>query len=262
MLLSPERIEKHLIKVTDQLKEDPNKSKQSEGLKPGQLEIRNQSEQQKNVEAKQKEEKLVDLVTSPDWVKKSNKRNALITKVSKYLANTVGWDRFNVYFCGNEVRNDLLYKISKLWVDKNSRLEIIQEVHDQLAVRHVRTRKTILIIQQHYFWPKMKKDVKQYIRNWHVWKRSKASRNCYNGTLKPLPMPEWPWTDIILDFVTSLPECELKNAILIIVDCLAKKQVYIPCSDKNNKINAKITAKMLLHNVWRKHELPLSVVSD
>ena len=46
------------------------------------------------------------------------------------------------------------------------------------------------------------------------------------------------------------------------MDCLAKKRVYIPCSDKDKKTNAKATAKMLIHNVWRKHSLPLSVVSD
>ena len=65
-----------------------------------------------------------------------------------------------------------------------------------------------------------------------------------------------------MDFVTGLPECELKNAILMVVDCLAKERVYIPCSDKDEETNAEATAKMLLHNVWRRHGLPSSVVSD
>ena len=65
-----------------------------------------------------------------------------------------------------------------------------------------------------------------------------------------------------MDFVTGLPECKLKNTILMVVDRLAKERVYIPCSDKNNGTNAKATAKMLLHNVWRRYGLPSSVVSD
>ena len=64
-----------------------------------------------------------------------------------------------------------------------------------------------------------------------------------------------------MDFVTGLPECDLKNAILIVIDQLAKKRVYIPCLDKE-KTNAEATAKMLLHNVWQRPDLPLSVVSD
>ena len=65
-----------------------------------------------------------------------------------------------------------------------------------------------------------------------------------------------------MDFVTGLPECELKNAILMVVDRLAKERVYIPCSDKDEGTNAEATAKMLIHNVWRRHGLPSSVVSD
>ena len=63
--------------------------------------------------------------------------------------------------------------------------------------------------------------------------------------------------------MTSLPEGELKNAILMIVNQLAKEQFYIPCLDKNERqTNAEATAKMLLHNVWRSHGLPSSIMSD
>ena len=65
-----------------------------------------------------------------------------------------------------------------------------------------------------------------------------------------------------MDFVTGLPEYELKNTILMVVDRLAKERVYIPCSDQDEGTNAKATAKMLLHNVWQRHSLPSSVVSD
>lgn len=65
-----------------------------------------------------------------------------------------------------------------------------------------------------------------------------------------------------MDFVISLPECKLKNAIFMVVDCLAKDQVYISYSDKDEEIKAKVTTKMLPHNVWQKYGLPSSVVLD
>ena len=65
-----------------------------------------------------------------------------------------------------------------------------------------------------------------------------------------------------MDFVTGLPECELKNAILMVVDRLAKERVYIPCSDKDEGTNAEAITRILIHNVWRRHGLPSSVVSD
>ena len=187
----------------------------------------------------------------------------LFKEVCEYLANPKSHDRPAVYFCGSRAENGLLYKDSKLWVTKDLRLDVIQEVHNQPTVGHTGVRRTILTIQQHYFWPRMKRDIDQYIRNCHVCRQAKAPQDQYNGRLNPLPVPERPWTDITMDFVTNLPECELKNAIFIVVDRLAKERVYIPCSDKDKrKTNAEATAKMLLHNVWRKHGLPLSIVSD
>ena len=65
-----------------------------------------------------------------------------------------------------------------------------------------------------------------------------------------------------MDFVTGLPESELNNAILMVIDRLLKKQVYILCSNKDKGTNAETTAKMIVQNVWRMHRLPSSVVSD
>ena len=67
--------------------------------------------------------------------------------------------------------------------------------------------------------------------------------------------------NIKIDF-TSLLECNLKNVILIVVDWLAKKQVYILCLNKNKETIAKVTAKMLLHNMWQKHGLLLSFLQN
>ena len=75
----------------------------------------------------------------------------LFTEVRKYLANPAGYDRSNVYLRGSRVKNDLLYQDNKPWVDKDLHLNVIWEVHDQPIVGHARTRRTILMIQQHYF---------------------------------------------------------------------------------------------------------------
>ena len=220
------------------------------------------AEHEESVETEDSDEKWEDLLTLPDRVKEANRRDALFTEVREYLANPVEHDQSTVYLWGSQVENGLLYKDNKLWVAKDLRLDVIREVHDQPAVGHAGVRRTILLIQQHYFWPRMKRDINQYIRNCHVCRRAKAPRDRYNGKLKPLPIPQRPWTNITIDFVTGLPECELKNAILLIVDCLAKERVYIPCLDKDKETNAKATARMLVHNVWRRHGLPSSVVLD
>lgn len=63
-----------------------------------------------------------------------------------------------------------------------------------------------------------------------------------------------------MNFITCLPKCELKNVIRMVVNQSTKDQVYIPYLDKDERTNAEAIAKMLLHNMWQKHGLPLSVV--
>ena len=253
VLLPPERVELQPIKVSEPRNEPPNepqpakKSEKAEELRRSHA-AEPHAEQSTEPE-KENDEDLEDEPTLPDRVKEANRNNVLFMEVREYLANPEVHDKPNVYLRGSRAENGLLYKDNKLWVAKSLRLDVIREVHDQPAVGHAGVRRTMLLIQQHFFWPRMKRDVDQYIRNCHVCRRAKAPRDRYNGTLKPLPVPERPWTDITMDFVTGLPKCELKNTILMVVDQLAKERVYLPCSDQDEGTNAEATAKMLLHNV-------------
>ena len=222
VLLPPERIKIQPIKITNKPDKGSVKAKLEEGTKA----TRNESvgakheepeketeelrrlhaaephaeppvEHKKGVETEDLNEALEDesdksLPTLPDRVKKSNRADVLFTKICEYLADPETHDRPNVYLRGRQAENGLLYKDNKLWVAESLRLDVIQEVHDQPAVGHAGVRKTMLLIQQHYFWPRMKQEVDQYIQNCHVCRKAKAPRDQYNGTLKPLPVPERP----------------------------------------------------------------------
>ena len=95
----------------------------------------------------------------------------------------------------------------------------------------------------------MREDIEQYLRNCHVCKRAKASRDTYNGLLQPLPIPERPWVDLTIDFVVGLLKSQGYDAILMVVDQLSKEKHYIPCTKKDNGINAEATAAMFLRHV-------------
>ena len=75
----------------------------------------------------------------------------------------------------------------------------------------------------------MRVEVEQYLRNCHVCKQAKASRDAYNGLLQPLSVPERPWVDLTMDFVVDLPKSQGHNAksydaILMVVDRLSKER--------------------------------------
>ena len=105
------------------------------------------------------------------------------------------------------------------------------------------------ILKDRYYWPRMDLTVQRYIQNCHVCRRSKPSRETYNGLLQPLPIPQRPWQDISLDFVTGLPLCEGLNAILVVTCRLTKERHYIPCFAGDEGTTAEATAQLLLKHV-------------
>ena len=175
MLLLSKRIEMQPIEVTDQHKNveaehkenEPHVELHTEHKETGTKKITDNSEKV-TYDSKKVTHELPILL---DWVKELNQENKLFTKVCEYLANLAGQNRLCVYLWGSKVNNSLLYKENTLWVAKDLHLDVMQKVHDQPAVRYAETKRTILMIQQHYFWPKMKRDVERYIRNHHICKR-------------------------------------------------------------------------------------------
>ena len=120
----------------------------------------------------------------------------------------------------------------------NLHLKVIKEAHDQPAVGHPGVEQTLNMLRRHYYWPAMREEVEQYLRNCHVCKQAKAFRDAYNGLFQPLPVPERPWVDLTMDFVVGLPKSQGYDAILIVVDWLLKERHYIPCTEDNNGTNA------------------------
>ena len=163
------------------------------------------------------------------------------------------------------IKDGLLYERERLWVpdNKGTILEVVRQIHDQIAVGHPGIARTIQTISRNYYWPNMGKDVSRYVRSCHVCRRAKAPRDKYNGLLKPLPIPDKPWSDITLDYVTGLAKSKGQyDAILMVVDRMSKERHYIPCTCSDEETIAEATAKLLIDNVWRHHGLPNSMLFD
>jgi hypothetical protein len=104
--------------------------------------------------------------------------------------------------------------------------------------------------------------VDKYVRNCHVCKRFKATRNKYSDLLNSLSISDRSWTNVIMNFVIELSENKEFNAILMIVNKLTKMHHYISCTAEEDDTSAQKTVKLLIHNVWKLHELSSIIVSD
>jgi hypothetical protein len=108
----------------------------------------------------------------------------------------------------------------------------------------------------------MDKTVARYVTNCHECKRAKASTDTYHGALIPLPIPQQPWQDISIDFVTNLPKDQGLNTILVVTCRLSKERHLIACTTDKGSISTESTAELFIQNIVRLYGLPDTVISD
>jgi hypothetical protein len=163
-----------------------------------------------------------------------------------------------------ELIENILFFKKKLWVSESNqlKLDIIREIHDQSASEHSDIRRTCKYLQRWYYWSQMKQSVKRYVKNCHICRRFKSSRNKYSELLNSLSISKRSWMNITMNFVIELLENKNFNAILMIVNRLTKMHHYIFCIAAKERINAKKIARLLINHVWKLHELSSTIVSD
>ena len=89
--------------------------------------------------------------------------------------------------------------------DLEIRKMIVQEAHDSPYSIHPGNTKMYLDLKVRFWWTGMKKDIAEYEAVCDVCKRVKAEHQKPAGLLQPLPIPEWKWDKLGMDFITRLP---------------------------------------------------------
>ena len=98
-----------------------------------------------------------------------------------------------------------LFKGCRLCVPKCGLTELlIQEIHGGALVGHFGTDKTSAMLEEHYYWPKMAKDVEHFIKRCSICQLAK-NHVLPQGLYSSLAVPQFLWEDISLDFITGLP---------------------------------------------------------
>ena len=88
----------------------------------------------------------------------------------------------------------------------------------------------------------------------------KAEHQKPSGTLQPLPIPEWKWEHIIIDFVVGLPRTRAGfDAIWIIVDRLTKSSHFLPV---RIKFSLDRLAELYINEILRLHGVLVTIMSD
>jgi len=132
--------------------------------------------------------------------------------------------------------------------------------HDPPYIGHLGRERTVELLRKHFLWPNMRQNVKEYIATCDQCQRNKATNQAPPGLLTSLDVPKGLWESISMDLITQLPETERGNtAIVVFVDRLSKMVRLVPVK---TAIDAKEYAHVFVREIFAKHGLPASIVSD
>jgi hypothetical protein len=155
----------------------------------------------------------------------------------------------------------LLHK-NKIFVPNVQYLKciIFHEMHNVPYAGHSGYQKTVATVKSQYFWPGMKREIAEYITRCMECQKVKAEHRHPTGLLQPLPIPEWKWEVMTMEFFMGLPRtCKMHDSILVVVDKLTKDAHFIPL--KTTHKVADVT-DIFMKEVARLHEITKTIVSD
>ncbi|XP_043809052.1 uncharacterized protein LOC122722418 [Manihot esculenta] len=136
---------------------------------------------------------------------------------------------------------------------------LVRESHSGGLMGHFGVQKTLDMLNEHFYWPNMRKYVEKICAQCFACKQAK-SKSLPHGLYTPLPVPTEPWTDISMDFVIGLPRTKRgRDSVFVVVDRFSKMTHFIPCHKTDDATNI---ADLFFREVVRLHGIPRTIVSD
>ena len=144
--------------------------------------------------------------------------------------------------------------------DVELRNELLTYAHRAKYIIHLGSTKMYQDLKRRFWWSGMKRDIVQYVANCQTCQQVKTEHQRPVGLLQPLPIPEWKWDHITMDFVIRLPRTRSKkNGVWVIVDRLTKLAHFLAMKTIDSM---NFLAKLYIQEIMRLHGIPLSIVSN
>jgi hypothetical protein len=145
------------------------------------------------------------------------------------------------------IQDGMLCHMGHIYVLERERAKMIWEDNYSRMARHFCLEKTVVILQKHFCWPKLRQDINKYIRSFTAYAISKPTIK-KKGLYTPLPTPERPWDSISMDYMLGLSSTKKGNdCVFVVVDWFSKMSILIACKKRITVVNI---AKIFFERVW------------
>ncbi|RVW22847.1 Transposon Ty3-I Gag-Pol polyprotein [Vitis vinifera] len=103
--------------------------------------------------------------------------------------------------------NGGIHFLNKLCVPNDAQVkeEVMKEAHHSRFTVHPGETKMYHDLKRQYWWQGMKRDISRFVSKCLTCQQVKVEHQKPAGLLQPLPIAEWKWDHVTMDFVTGLP---------------------------------------------------------
>ncbi|KAK3574310.1 hypothetical protein QTP86_004341 [Hemibagrus guttatus] len=135
----------------------------------------------------------------------------------------------------------------------------MQWVYEAPSSGHPGIRRSTQLIRHQFWWPSLGPDVEGYVRACSTCAQARTNRQLPEGLLEPLLIPRRPWSHLLVDFLTDLPDSGGFMAVMVLVDRFSKGCKLIPLKGLPTAMQS---AEAMFNHVFRNFGLPEDIVSD
>ena len=130
-------------------------------------------------------------------------------------------------------KKKLLYFFHVIYVFEKIALKakLLRLHHDDFLANHFKFKKTHVLMQRKFYWFKMTKDIKEYVKNCDMCQCTKTSYHHFYDELLLLFISTRSWAKILMNFIIEFflncYDDDIYDAILTIIDRFLKMTHYI-----------------------------------
>ncbi|SLM33518.1 Ribonuclease H-like domain [Lasallia pustulata] len=164
-----------------------------------------------------------------------------------------------------EYEDGILWFNGKCYVPKSARDWVIRTCHDDRVQGHQGIERTLDKVATHWYIPRARHEVEEYIQKCDKYQRSKHARHAPYGRLQPVPTINQPWKTIAFDFIVKLPvpqepmTQQYYDTILVVTDKLTKYGKFVPYLEGSS---AEELAYAFYKYIVTDHGLPTQIILD
>ncbi|GMF38038.1 unnamed protein product [Phytophthora fragariaefolia] len=142
--------------------------------------------------------------------------------------------------------------------DDDLRARLVHEYHDAPAGGHLEREKTFAARFRGFFWPRMYKWIRKWVRSCEICQRVKPAAS-KQAPIRPLPIATSAWRPVSMDCMFGFPrDAKGRTGVLVFVDRFSKMVHLAPVAAE---VMADESAELFLDLVFRHHGLPESTGS-